>query len=205
MGASSNTTTPVPDRYTTPSFPSLYWLIGPKDVVSPRYLYHLRDVWRFTLYWMIIIFEAAHLAAATYAVAIIWWGGRKQRNGLGMSRTKSVGVTNEPALQMGREESRSNSKAAKPGMKGTGISGMWIVPLVYGVVAGIEAVVAGSVIGLLYVIGSLIYWTLELTETSLGALYNAGGYRMSTWIPFVWSLISVLVLIVSSFSIQGGL
>ena len=39
----------------------------------------------------------------------------------------------------------------------------------------------------------------------LGAVYNAGGFRMSTWIPFVWSIISVLVLILSSFSIQGGL
>ena len=39
----------------------------------------------------------------------------------------------------------------------------------------------------------------------LGAVYNAGGFRMSTWIPFAWSIISVLVLILSSFSIQGGL
>lgn len=149
MGASSNTMTPIPEGYTTPSFPSLYWLIGPKKVVNPRYLYRLQDVWRFTLFWMIIIFEAAHLAAAAYAVAIIWWGGRKQRSGLGMGRTKSVGVATEPAQQTGREEMERKSKAAKPGMKGTGISGMWIVPLVYGVVAGVEAVLAGSVIGLL--------------------------------------------------------
>ena len=42
-------------------------------------------------------------------------------------------------------------------------------------------------------------------QASLGAIYNAGGYKMSTWIPFIWSLVSLLVLIVSSFSIQGGL
>ncbi len=39
----------------------------------------------------------------------------------------------------------------------------------------------------------------------LGAIYNAGGFRVSTWIPFIWSLASLLVLVVSSFSIQGGL
>lgn len=39
----------------------------------------------------------------------------------------------------------------------------------------------------------------------LGAVYKAGDFRMSTWIPLVWALINVLVLILSSFSIQGGL
>lgn len=39
----------------------------------------------------------------------------------------------------------------------------------------------------------------------LGAIYNSGSFKMSTWIPFIWALINVLVLIVSSFSIQGGL
>lgn len=39
----------------------------------------------------------------------------------------------------------------------------------------------------------------------VGAIYSSGSFRMSTWIPFVWALINVLVLIVSSFSIQGGL
>ena len=40
---------------------------------------------------------------------------------------------------------------------------------------------------------------------SLGAIYNSGAFQMSTWIPFTWALINLLVLIVSSFSIQGGL
>jgi len=43
------------------------------------------------------------------------------------------------------------------------------------------------------------------TYVRLGAVYNSGSFKMSTWIPFVWSLINVLILIVSSFSIQGGL
>jgi len=40
---------------------------------------------------------------------------------------------------------------------------------------------------------------------SLAAVYNAGYYSMSTWVPLLWGLINVLVLIISSFTIQGGL
>ncbi|KAI4110412.1 MAG: hypothetical protein LQ339_001277 [Xanthoria mediterranea] len=62
-----------------------------------------------------------------------------------------------------------------------------VVPL-YSVLAGVEALMAGSVVGLL-----------------LGAVYKAGDFRMSTWLPFIWAIINVLVLILSSFSVQGGL
>ncbi|KAK0623042.1 hypothetical protein B0T14DRAFT_564445 [Immersiella caudata] len=65
---------------------------------------------------------------------------------------------------------------------------LWLVPLVYALIAGIEAVIAGSVVGVI-----------------VGASYVAGNFTMSTWIPFVWGWVNVLVLIVSSFTIQGGL
>jgi Putative transmembrane protein 170 len=66
--------------------------------------------------------------------------------------------------------------------------GAWVVPVVYTVVASLEAIVAGSVVGGL-----------------LGGVYNAGFYRMSTWIPFVWGLINTVVLVLSSFAISSGL
>ena len=44
-----------------------------------------------------------------------------------------------------------------------------------------------------------------MSAFSLGAVYNAGYLRMSTWIPVTWGLINVLVLILSSFAMQGGL
>jgi hypothetical protein len=40
---------------------------------------------------------------------------------------------------------------------------------------------------------------------SVGAIYFNGRFHMSTWIPFIWGWINVLMLIVSSFTIQGGL
>jgi hypothetical protein len=36
-------------------------------------------------------------------------------------------------------------------------------------------------------------------------VYSAGYYKMSTWMPFLWGQVSVLVIILGSFSIQGGL
>lgn len=45
----------------------------------------------------------------------------------------------------------------------------------------------------------------DIDLSRLGAIYRAGDLKMSTWIPFIWALIHVLVLILSSFSIQGGL
>ncbi|RHZ72062.1 hypothetical protein CDV55_108047 [Aspergillus turcosus] len=62
------------------------------------------------------------------------------------------------------------------------------VPLVFSVIAGLEALLAGSIIGLI-----------------LGAVYEAGNFRMSTWVPMLWGGINVLVLILSSFPMQGGL
>lgn len=39
----------------------------------------------------------------------------------------------------------------------------------------------------------------------LGAVYDAGNFRMSTWLPVVWAGVSVMVLILSSFPTPGGL
>jgi hypothetical protein len=52
--------------------------------------------------------------------------------------------------------------------------------------------------------GSEMY-VLGLMNNRLGGVYNAGYFKMSTWIPFVWALINALVLILSSFAIHGGL
>lgn len=39
----------------------------------------------------------------------------------------------------------------------------------------------------------------------VGAIYIAAGWYMTTWIPFIWGWVNVFVLVVSSFSISGGL
>ncbi|TVY13695.1 Uncharacterized protein LARI1_G007949 [Lachnellula arida] len=91
---------------------------------------------------------------------------------------------------------------------------VWIIPLFYALVAGVEALLAGSIVGLMLVLSCSVVLSPLVDEycnadliffNSLGAVYNAGYFKMSTWIPFIWALINVLVLTLSSFSFQGGL
>ncbi|KAK4623778.1 hypothetical protein CLAFUW4_06067 [Fulvia fulva] len=65
---------------------------------------------------------------------------------------------------------------------------IWITPILYTAIGTIEALIAGNAVGGL-----------------LAAVYTAGFFRMSTWIPLTWGIINALVLILSSFAIQGGL
>lgn len=71
------------------------------------------------------MFEAVHLLAGTYAVVIVWWGGRNRFN---LKKGGKEGGEEEPVKR---------------------IKVLWLVPVVYGVVAGVEAVLAGSVVGLM--------------------------------------------------------
>jgi Putative transmembrane protein 170 len=152
-------TTDVPLDYHRPSFPSLYWPINPSPGES-RYLYYQSDIWRFTLYWTLITYAGVHLSASLWAVLM-------QLRSVVATKTKPLGEPNKIRQTL---------------------AWVWIIPVVYLVVAGIEAVFAGSAVGLI-----------------LGAVYNAGYFKMSTWMPFLWGLLNVSVLILSSFSIQGGL
>ncbi|KAL2127676.1 hypothetical protein VTI74DRAFT_10324 [Chaetomium olivicolor] len=131
-----------PAQYTVPPFPSLFWPPQKSTVI----LYELDEMWKFTLFWTLILYGLFHLGAV--GVAVLMHGGKRS----------------------------SNWKY------------LWLVPVVYALIAGAEALIAGTLVGLI-----------------VGATYLVGGFTMSTWIPFVWGWINLLVLIVSSFRIQGGL
>jgi Putative transmembrane protein 170 len=152
-------TTDLPVDYTRPSFPSLYWPINPSPN-DPQHLYYQSDIWRFTLYWTLLTYGAVHLSASLCAVLM------QLRSALA-TKTKPLGEANRFRQTL---------------------LWVWMIPLGYLLVAGMEAVFAGSVVGLM-----------------LGAVYKAGDFKMSTWMPLLWGLLNVSVLILSSFRIQGGL
>ena len=139
--ASLTPSNPAPPDYVPPAWPGLYWPL-PLHGGQATYLYSSSAIYRFTVLWTLVLFGAAHLACAGYALAA----------------------------------QRQHWRV------------VWAVPVVYAVVGGMEAFVAGSVVGGL-----------------LGGVYTAGYFEMTTWMPFFWALISVLVLVLSSFAIQGGL
>ena len=64
-------------------------------------------------------------------MVIVWWGGR--------NRLKEDGKENGEKKRLKRCGEGSLKK----------IKVLWVVPVVYGIVAGVEAVLAGSVVGLM--------------------------------------------------------
>uniref|UniRef100_A0A060T4R8 ARAD1B05412p n=1 Tax=Blastobotrys adeninivorans TaxID=409370 RepID=A0A060T4R8_BLAAD len=62
------------------------------------------------------------------------------------------------------------------------LGGLWILVL-YALLAGVQAIISGTIVGFV-----------------ISAIYHAGLLGMSTWIPFVWGLIQVLFLVVTSYS-----
>ncbi|KAK9466070.1 hypothetical protein V1512DRAFT_264668 [Lipomyces arxii] len=50
----------------------------------------------------------------------------------------------------------------------------------------LQAVISGSIIGAI-----------------LGLIYSAGSFTMSTWIPFVWAIVQILVMITISYSMSA--
>lgn len=96
---SSSNGNPLPG-YQVPPFPSLYWPIQTAHD-APVHLYYTFDIWRFTLYWTLILFAGFHLASGVYAFFM-------------MPSKLSLGV-----------------------------------PLLFAIVGGIEATMAGSIVGLM--------------------------------------------------------
>ena len=163
----------IPLAYTTPKFPSLYWPINAKPGEA-QYLYYLGDTWRFTVYWTLITYGAAHLLVSLSATLMQLRSAFVRRRRMQEDSWKRL--------------SPQNKKLLGENPVGETLTWVWLIPLVYLVIGGVEALLAGSLLGLI-----------------VGTVYTAGDYRMSTWMPFIWGLINVLVLILSSFRIQGGL
>ncbi|KAI9248799.1 hypothetical protein BDA99DRAFT_524505 [Phascolomyces articulosus] len=58
-----------------------------------------------------------------------------------------------------------------------------MIPIIFVVGGSLASFVIGSIIGV-----------------ALAFVYNAGFFVMSTWIPFLWALIQILVVMVGSYS-----
>ena len=162
-----------PLSYTTPGFPSLYWPIRASPG-QPKYLYYLSDIWQFTLVWTLITTGLAHGLVLTWAVMMQFASALHRRAYLKSPAGRSLSAKNRKLLG-------ENPISETAGW-------VWIVPMIYLVIGGLEALLAGGIVGVV-----------------LGAVYNAGYFKMSTWTPLFWGVINMLVLVVASFRVQGGL
>jgi hypothetical protein len=90
----------VPLGYITPPFPSLYWPL-PAGATQSYYLYRPDDIFRFTVYWTLLLVGGIHVITALWACLVQW----------------------------------RNWKL------------IWIAVPVFGFVGGVEALVAGAIVG----------------------------------------------------------
>ena len=60
------TTANIAVGYTAPKFPSLTMSFLTDDVAS-EYLFYFQDIWKFTLWWTMIVFGAVYLASGVLA------------------------------------------------------------------------------------------------------------------------------------------
>ncbi|KAK4248422.1 protein-S-isoprenylcysteine O-methyltransferase [Corynascus novoguineensis] len=90
----------IPPNYTVPPFPSLFWPPQSGSII----LYELDEMWKFTLFWTLILYGLFHLGAV--GVAVLMQGGKR------MSSWKYL----------------------------------WAVPVVYALIAGAEALIAGTLV-----------------------------------------------------------
>ncbi|KAJ7780115.1 hypothetical protein DFH07DRAFT_793851 [Mycena maculata] len=175
---------------TTPSWPSLYdpgielLHIAHNDPVQPRgaYLTHPIDVFRFTLYWTLIFYTPIFLFCGLYAFLNLTFPPT-QRSNVARREISDDGVYPLTLLPYSpRDGAAPLLRPPKP-KPNEGRSRTTFAILVFLTFATLS--IAGAAIGSA-IIGYI-----------LAGIYKLAKFNMSTWIPFLWSVISVLVGLLS--------
>ncbi|KZV98774.1 hypothetical protein EXIGLDRAFT_831990 [Exidia glandulosa HHB12029] len=159
----------------SPRFPSLY---DPKREAQADYalthgltLQHSRDVYRFTLYWSLILLIPLFVVPGFWALGMIaralWHRERRGKTGAGTLSGHFV-----RKIQATVERTKLLMLAAA------------VVPLAFAVVGAFLAVVLSVCIAYLLV-----------------GIYVVTGFHMSTWIPFIWSLMQTLFVVLGSYTL----
>ncbi|KAH9939155.1 hypothetical protein B0H21DRAFT_812892 [Amylocystis lapponica] len=182
-----------------PSWPSLYnflieiWPFAQRDPVQydGRYVYGANVIFRFTLYWTLLLYVPTFLACGAYAFFNLtfppkWTHPRTPRNRLFFSFPFSPfadpnhQIPLQPYSDLSADTHESvplqHRSLAKQNEKRSRLTFGLLVLLMFAIVS-----VAGAVIG-----SALIGYVLA-------GLYKAGHYNMSTWVPFLGALLQTLV------------
>ncbi|KAJ6621472.1 hypothetical protein B0H10DRAFT_988026 [Mycena sp. CBHHK59/15] len=171
---------------TAPSWPSLYnpgielLRIPHNEPVQPggAYLTHPIDVFRFTLYWTLIFYTPIFLFCGLYAFLNLTFPPSRRTK---LARRDGSDETSYPLNLL----SYSPRDAAAPLLRppkpkpNEGRSRITFALLVF--LTFMTLSIAGAFLG------------SAILGFILAGLYKLGKFNMSTWIPFLWSVISVLV------------
>ncbi|KAF7317638.1 hypothetical protein MKEN_00851300 [Mycena kentingensis (nom. inval.)] len=203
-----------------PSWPSLYnpgielLNIEHRDPIQPRghYLAHSGDIFRFTLYWTLVFYTPVFLLCGLYAFLNLTFPPthRKRRSRMA-SENSGLGLGAFPLSPMSPRSPYIRSTPASPRnsvipVKRKEVSNNSETPLLQpgpSLPARPNRVRSRTAFALLVLLAFLLF---SLTGAVLSAaivgfgvagLYSAAGYAVSTWVPFLWSLISALVGLLS--------
>ncbi|VEU20953.1 DEKNAAC101841 [Brettanomyces naardenensis] len=185
MSATQNNEAPI--GYVTPEFPSLHWPLGASKMKYNRaFLYYTEDVWKFCVFWSLIMMIGFYMAATVIAILTHYRGTSYNLYMKGARRINDERQAddNTEVAKFARSESRSLISRMVTSNK----KYLPLVVVVYIIVGAFEGFVAGSLIGVL-----------------VSAIYNSGQFKMTTWLPFVYSLIVALFNVISSYSLTSTL
>ncbi|KAJ3777257.1 hypothetical protein FB446DRAFT_634361 [Lentinula raphanica] len=186
-----------------PSWPSLYnprselFDIEHHDPIQPGgfYLLNPQDVFRFTLYWTLVFYIPVFVVFGSYAFFNLTFppsnthskalkaledfhSEERQAPGYPPPPTHTPTIT--PTARNGGPSASQNHKNRKPHKsKNACRSRLTFALLVFFgflLLSLIGAVVSSAIVGYI-----------------LSGLYKAGDFYMSTWVPFLWAAISVMV------------
>lgn len=180
----------APIGYETPSFPSLYWPLGPSaDNFHSSFLYHTKDVWEFTTVWTMIFMTGVYTASACLILITHYVGS--YRNPLFQEDEVKADSHCENNVELHEinynhiyepTKSTYHHYFVNP-MLSANKKVLIFTAFTYIIIGAFQGFVAGSIVGVL-----------------IAAIYNAAQFKVTTWIPFVYSLVITLYNIASSYS-----
>lgn len=194
-------------RYKSPKFPSLYFPVKMKTVPSEKshtsnfstsYIYYVSDVWKFTLYWCLILYPSAYIISGIVTLYNLLHVHnriftkqkthreiREKHEGFLNFNIANDGMAVEPSMSI---TSMNDSIKLNSSLTSNSIYYLiiFIYLLLYPTIGLIYGMIHGTVIGFL-----------------LGVIYRAALFGMSTWVPLCVSCCSLLYTILSSYKLFG--
>ncbi|KAJ7777146.1 hypothetical protein B0H16DRAFT_1360819 [Mycena metata] len=172
---------------TVPSWPSLYdpgielLRITHNDPVQPggAYLSHPFDIFRFTLYWNLVFYTPIFLFCGLYAFCNLTFPPprlSKSREWPSADDAASYPLTLRPYSPRDPAAPLLRPPKPKHNRRRSRTTFAILVFLTFALLSLAGAAVGSAVVGFI-----------------LAGIYKLAKFNMSTWIPFLWSVISVLV------------
>lgn len=180
-----------PVGYKRPNFPSLYFPLGRNEYdYESSFLYRFKDIWMFTTVWTIIWMTGLYLACS---IIILITHSLIIRQNMQTKTTQTVTETGvDESTRIVTADEINNNPVYKNYFTNSILSGnkntVFITVFGYIIVGAFQGFLSGSIVGIV-----------------LGAIYDSAQFRMTTWIPFIFSLMITLYNISSAypFTVKG--